>query len=179
MKSGNSELTAVSRILIPTMSQREVCELFNAPAGCPRGANCNRRHECASTPSSSRSPIPGGSSNPRPPPLNFPNGVCRFFWNSGNCKFTNCRFRHVHQSDSASSTPRPIPPVTRPQSPPRSIAPQPPTLIPPLKAANARYQLYNVFLLLHYKFAKPAAINRFVNILASCSEANEWVIGPC
>jgi len=159
------------------MSQRKVCEFFKTPAGCRRGANCNWRHERASTPSSSRSPTPGGSSNPRPP--HVPNGVCRFFWNSGNCKFTNCRFRHVHQSDSASSTPGPTPPVTRPQSPPHSTAPQPLTLIPPLKAANARYQLYNVFFLPNYKFANPAAINRFVNILASCSEANEWVISPC
>jgi len=158
------------------MSQREVCELFNTPAGCPRGAYCNRRHERTSTTSSSRSPIPGGSSNPPPQLLNVPNGVCRFFWNSGNCKFTNCRFKHVHQSDSASSTPGPTPPVTSLQSPPLS---QPPTLIPPLEAANARYQLYNIFFQPNYKFANPAFINWFVNILASCSEANEWVISRC
>ena len=176
------------------MSQRNVCVFFNTPAGCRRGANCKGRHERhkrgVNAPSSSDPPAPApapapatlapsGSSNPRP--LNVPNGICRFFWNNGNCRFTDCRFRHVRQSDPASSTPAPAPtpPATRLQSPPASTAPQPLTVTAPLRAAGARYQLHNVFLLPNYKFTHPATINRFVNILASCSVANEWVIIFC
>lgn len=148
------------------MSQRKVCDFFNTPAGCRRGANCKWRHEGAS-PSSS------GPSSPRPP--NAPNGVCRFFWNNGNCRFTDCRFRHIRQGDSVSSTPGSTPPATRLQSPPVSTTPQIPAITAPLKAGSARYQLYNVFLKPNYKLAHPATVNRFVNILASCSLANEWV----
>jgi len=118
------------------------------------------------------------TSNPRPLTLNAPNGVCRSFWNHGNCRFTDCRFSHVRHNDrdgdSGSSTPAPTP--TPPTAVPRvSTAPHPPTLTPPLRAAGARYQLHNVFLLPNYKFTNPATINRFVNILASCSLTNEWV----
>lgn len=168
------------------MSQRKVCFFFNTSAGCRRGANCDRRHEPSSSSTSSSTPAPSGSgsgsgtANPRL--LNVPNGVCRFFWNHGNCRFTDCRFTHVRQSDPASSTPTPpaqTAPTTRLQSPPVSNGPRPPTVTAPLRPGGARYQLYNIFLKPDYKFANPATINRFVNVLASCSSANEWVITFC
>jgi hypothetical protein len=157
------------------MSQPKVCDFFKTPAGCRRGANCKWRHERASTPSSPSSPSSAGAPT-RSGSSNVPNGVCRFFWNSGNCRFTDCRFRHVREGDSASSTPPAPPSATRFQSPSVSTATSQTTRItPPLKAGGARYQLHNIFLLPNYKFANPAPVNRFVNLLASCSEDNEWV----
>ncbi len=151
------------------MSQKNVCHFYNTPAGCRRGPGCNFLHGAPSTGTNT----PNGSSNPRPLNGNAPNGVCRFFWNSGNCRFTDCRYAHVRQGDAASSptpatTPAPPHPSTAPHS--NSTA-----LTAPLKAASARYQLNKIFLLPNFKFANPATINRFVNILASCSLANEWV----
>ena len=152
------------------MSQRRVCFFFKTPAGCRLGDTCNWLHEpgSASTPNSS---TPRGSSNPN---VNAPNGVCRFFWNNGNCRFADCRFSHVRQGDSASSTTSTTAP-TPPHSSTAPHPPHPPSLTASLKAGSARFQLYNVFLLPNYRFVNPANINRFVNILASCSLANEWV----
>ena len=152
------------------MSQRKVCFFFNTPAGCRRGPDCNWLHDpgSASTPSTPSPSTPRGPSNPN---LNAPNGVCRFFWIYGNCRFADCRFSHVRQGDSPSSTT----PTITPALPRSSTAPHPPTPAPPLKFGGARYQLLNVFLSPTYKFTSPATINRFVNILASCSSANEWV----
>ena len=154
------------------MSQKNVCNFFNTPAGCRRGANCKWRHERSSGSSTSRTPTP--TSTPSTP---APNGVCRFFWNNGNCRFTDCRFSHVRHGDSAPSTSPPAPSPAPPTPAHGSTATDThsPALTAPLKAGGARYHLTKVFLLPNFKFANPATINRFVNILASCSLANEWV----
>ena len=157
------------------MSQRNVCNFFNTPNGCHRGPGCKWLHGTpgTSTSTSTSTSTPNGSSKPRPLNGNVPNGICRFFWNNGNCRFTDCRFAHVRQGDSATSATS----TKTPTTPHSSTAPHSTSsaLTPPLKAASARYQLHKIFLLPNFKFANPATINRFVNILASCSLANEWV----
>ena len=166
------------------MSQRNVCHFFNTPKGCHRGPGCKWLHGTPGTGNgngngngtSTNKSTPSVSSNPRPLNGNAPNGVCRFFWNNGNCRFTDCRYAHVRQGESATSATSATS-TTTPATPHSSTAPHSNStaLTAPLKAAGARYQLHKVFLLPNFKFANPATINRFVNILASCSLANEWV----
>ncbi|KAH7108419.1 P-loop containing nucleoside triphosphate hydrolase protein [Auriculariales sp. MPI-PUGE-AT-0066] len=85
---------------------RRVCDFYSKPGGCRQGTRCTFAHigpnggQSSVTASSSSAAI----SSPSLPPV--PNNVCRYFWQSGTCRFgAGCRYRHHRRHDEQPSSP--------------------------------------------------------------------------
>ena len=91
---------------------RPTCRFHNLPGGCRQGANCKFSHTNRSTDRNETQASPCSSSSspltPRSPPterqsspsssIPLPRGVCRFYWETGNCRREfDCRFEHTQK----------------------------------------------------------------------------------
>ena len=98
---------------------RPPCRFFSTPAGCHRGNQCKFAHLSPNDTTRSRSPStpdnavppqstsrPSGTGNPPP-------GVCRYFWEQGQCKREfNCHYAHTQKADRTTPVPVPAPTTT-------------------------------------------------------------------
>ena len=83
------------------------CRFFGTPGGC-RNAACRFVHtaNAGTIPSSPSQDTSNRSSSDRRPSSSSqpPNGVCRFFWQTGACRFAfDCRFKHIAAQQAPAS----------------------------------------------------------------------------
>ncbi|KAG8833026.1 hypothetical protein FRC17_000149 [Serendipita sp. 399] len=78
------------------------CHYFNTPQGCRRNP-CRFLHESPGNAGHDRGPAktaPTRKSAPIQLNLDAPKGVCRYYYNFGNCKKDPCTFRHLEPGDA-------------------------------------------------------------------------------
>ena len=154
------------------MSQRRVCDFYNRPQGCRKRSNCGFLHEPRDTFGPPSAFTPRASHNPRPD--NIPDGVCRYHWSSGTCKYANCWFKHIRPNESPSASPT-VADSWRSRSSTTLTAAGLSGGRSLLRPDEAKRQLSTIFLKPGYRFGLPSTVNRFVMILVSSSVANGWV----
>jgi hypothetical protein len=151
-----------------------VCRYFNTPRGCKNNP-CRFLHQLSSpeppgSPSGSVSPTRVQA--PRPSlQLNAPRGVCRYFYNYGNCKLTDCKFRHVEPDTTPNFIPNPGATFRQGAGDQMSRA----VIFQKVSASDALRHLEN-FCAPRVVFTKPFQFNTFVNLLANAgSKEGSWV----
>lgn len=149
-----------------------VCRYFNTPRGCKNNP-CRFLHQI------STSDPPGGPSSPASPTrvqpprpslqLSAPRGVCRYFFTYGNCKLTDCKFRHVEPDGVAPNF------VPNPGGTGGGDQISRTVIFQKVSAADALRHLEN-FCAPRVVFSKPFQFNTFVNLLANAgSKEGSWV----